>query len=403
MKKLLLILAAWFSCFHLSAKQSLSITFQHEGLTMNGRLVLPDGNGPYTVIILNPGTGANDKDGTIAMNGGNTTCLYPGLDGETLTPYKDMSDALSDAGYAVLTYDKVEYTHTNPGTITFRKLWLPVESAIAYLKTRTDIAPNNIILMGHSEGSTLIPYISRRYSADIRALVSLAGPRAPLDSLLAMQLVYIANTCGGDVPNATQQANAILDYFNEVRKGTGGLPPMFGVPAGVWKTYMTVADSVSINYNLAAKPTLFVGMGNDINVPASELARLQNEVTVKADFYGLSGFNHYMNDGNDPRVSKVVRDTVIQWLKRNVWPVSVKNIPAAANEFSIAIGQSTAAIAHTGSGPFELIITDIYGRNLHRATYTGNTASIALDSYATGIYILTARSATQQQAIKFVR
>src|SRR5690606_29101624 len=106
----------------------------------------------------NPGTGANDRNGTIPMQGGNIACLYPGLVGQTLTPYKDLSEALSDSGYAVLTYDKVEYTYPNPSPITFRKLWLPVESAIQYLKTRADIAPG-VILMGHSEGGTLIPYL----------------------------------------------------------------------------------------------------------------------------------------------------------------------------------------------------------------------------------------------------
>jgi hypothetical protein len=80
---------------------------------------------------------------------------------KTLRPYKQLSEALVDSGFAVLRYDKLEYTYTPAqlGTITFHKLWLPVESAINYVKTRTDVDTNCITLLGHSEGSLLIPIL----------------------------------------------------------------------------------------------------------------------------------------------------------------------------------------------------------------------------------------------------
>ena len=259
--------------------QSQTVDFQHEGLQINARLQLPpNGTPPYKAIVIMPGTGANDRNGTFTLSGGNSQCLYPGLLNQTLAPYLGLSNALSDSGYAVLTYDKVEYTYPlTMGPITIDKLWMPVASALQYLKSRNDIDTNNLVLIGHSEGGAIIPYIARQ-EPQVKALISLAGPRRPLDSLLAYQLVFIADSCNGDVNAAQQSADQILQYCQDVRTGNYNsmTPPLFGVPANVWNKYFKVVDSVSHHYNSFGGPKLFVGMEDDINVPVStELVRLQ--------------------------------------------------------------------------------------------------------------------------------
>src|SRR5690606_3297369 len=258
----------------------------------------------------------NDKDGTLQMAGGNIPCLYPNLLNTTIQPYKELGDALVDSGFAVLRYDKLEYTYQSQpnvlNPISFYRLWLPVMSAIDYVKTRADIDTHQIILLGHSEGSTLIPHIAKN-RADVKALISVGGPRQPLDSLLAYQLVYFAQTCGGDVTGAQAQAAQVLSYFQDVRTGNfnSSTPPLFGVQAAVWQDYMKMADAVAVNYNTAALPTLFIGLGQDINVPPSELTRLQNEVTITNDFWSIPGLIHYMTPENDPHVSEALTDTIV--------------------------------------------------------------------------------------------
>lgn len=320
-RSFLAVIASLTLPFLAIAQQSEIITFVHDELTVNGVLTKPNGNGRFPVVIINGGTGANDKDCTLPMTGGNVACLYPGLLNTTLYPYKELGDALTDSGYAVLRYDKLEYTYSgNPstlGAITFHKLWLPVESAINYVKTRSDIDTNQIILLGHSEGSSMIPYIAKNRS-DIKALISLGGSRTPLDSLLAYQLPYIAYTCGGDTALANMQAAQILAYFADIRNGnwTSSTPALMGVPANTWANYIHAADSVSIHYNSCNLPTLFVGFGLDINVPPAELVRLQNEVTITNDFWSISNLIHYMTPNNMPHVSETLTDTVIHWLRQ---------------------------------------------------------------------------------------
>ncbi|HXR80520.1 MAG TPA: hypothetical protein VN763_06360, partial [Saprospiraceae bacterium] len=92
------------------SQQSYPITFTHDGKTVNGTFTTPDGPGKFPTIIINPGSGPNDRDGTLLLEGGNVECLYPELNGETLKPYKELAAALVDSGFAVLRYDKLEFT-----------------------------------------------------------------------------------------------------------------------------------------------------------------------------------------------------------------------------------------------------------------------------------------------------
>jgi hypothetical protein len=325
MNKLVLLFIAWAFSFAIQAQQSYYITFPHDGKIVYGTFVTPNGSGPFPAIILNPGSGANDRDGTIPMVGANVACLYPALLNDTLKPYKELAEALVDSGYAVLRYDKLEYTYpTTLGTISFHKLWLPVESAINYVKNRPDVDTNRIILLGHSEGSTLIPFIAKNRS-DIKALVSLAGARTPFDSLMSWQLVNIAQSCNGNVALAQSQASQILAYFNIIRSNTWNTatPSLFGVPASAWYDYVQATDPVATNYNLNNLPTLFVGFGLDINVPPAELIRFQNEVTVTNDFWSIPGLIHFMTPNNDPHVSMIVADTIIYWLRQHNFHVGI--------------------------------------------------------------------------------
>lgn len=301
----------------LQSQISEDITFEHAGKTVHATFQSPDSPGPHPVVIITPGSGPNDRHGTIVMTGPNIECLYPDLLNDTLTPYKDLAVALVDAGYAVLRYDKLEYTYpTSLGEITFHKLWLVVDSAIDYVKSRADVDSSAIILLGHSEGSTLIPFIAKD-RADIKALISLAGARTPFDTILADQIVDFSRRCDGDTAMAKFQAYQILAYFDMVRKQNwnAGTPPLFGVSPAVWYDYFQATDPVAQFYNDANVPTLFIGLALDINVPPAELDHFANEVTITDDFWLIPDLIHYMTPNDNPHVSATLTDTIIYWLQ----------------------------------------------------------------------------------------
>ena len=354
----LLITCSW-------AQQSQNITFTHEGKTVYGTFTSPAGSGRFPTIIIMPGSGANDRNGTITMVGGNAQCLYPNLLNQTLRPYQDLANALTDSGYAVLRYDKIEYTYTSSaalGPVTFEKLWLPVESALDYVKTRPDVDTNRLILIGHSEGSTFIPYIARKRN-DVKALISLAGARMPFDSLLAEQLPKFARLCNGNVTQAQQDSAQITLYFNYVRSGnTSMLPTFAGVPAAEWKKYIHINDSVSINYNLSNLPTLFVGMQQDLNVPPRELQRFQQEITNGADFYSMPGLNHYLTTNSNPAVAIALTDTIIYWLRQQQVLTNVK--PQLTRQ-QVSIHYSASGFTvQTDAAVQQINVYDVSGRKI---------------------------------------
>ena len=399
---------------HINAQQSEEITFLHEGKAVYGNFSTPENSGLFCTVIINPGTGANDRDGTLPMVGGNVVCLYPGLLNETLKPYKQLSDALVDAGYAVLTYDKLEYTYTTPaqlGDVTFEKLWLPVNSAIDYLKTRSEVDTANIILMGHSEGSTVIPYIAKKRS-DVRALVSIAGPRTPLDSLMAFQILNITELCGGSYPAAQTQANQILDYFDMVRSGAWNAttPPFGGVSPQQWSKYIHMADSVSINYNQANLPTLFTGLGNDLNVPLSELNRLQSEVTVTDDFWTIPELNHFMTTATNPNVSPVLSDTIISWLGQQSLTSGVESPVEESISFKVFPNPFSNEFVISGNSEetekMEVVVTNVVGKEviINDINMQGDFSQrFSTNRLAKGIYLVTISSDNTQITKKIVK
>lgn len=413
MKPSVLYFLLFLQCSFLTqAQQSFNITFTHTDKVVHGTFSTPAGNGPFPTVILAPGSGANDRDGTLPMLGGNVVCLYPALLNDTLRAYKELAEALVDSGYAVLRYDKLEYSYpTTLGAITFQKLWLPVESAIDYVKTRADVDTANIILLGHSEGSALIPYIAKSRS-DVKALISLAGARTPFDSLLAYQLVYITQTCGGNVPQAQLQANQILAYFNIVRKKqwNAGTPPLFGVPAAVWYDYVQATDPVAVHYNLCKLPTLFIGLGLDINVPPAELVRFQNEVSITQDFWSLPGLIHYMTPADDPHVSEALTDTIIYWLRKNVQTTGSRPDIIREPFFKVSpnpfVSDFCVVLEGEESKNVEITVSDISGKPLLRRWYeqANDSSGIRIaGDLPPGVYLLQVKAGESMAVRKVVK
>ncbi len=296
-------------------------SFDFEACSFNATISRPAGTGPFPAIVLIPGSGQNDRNGTINLSGGNSQCLYPGLVDSSLTIYKDLAQGLSAKGYLVLRYDELFISCPNTSTPvnSYEKLWLPAQSAIDSLAVHPLVNAQKLYLMGHSEGASLINYIASQRN-DLTALVNIAGAYTPFDSLLARQLVEIANLCGGNVNAAQMQANQILSYFNALRNGTNGLPDFAGATAAAWMKYINVNDSVLEYYRSAQLPSLFLGMANDFNVPGSEWQRFKDSLDqqVRNEFYQLNGLNHYMTPDSLARVDQRVIDTIHYFLSREV-------------------------------------------------------------------------------------
>jgi len=141
-------------------------------IELAGTFTRPEGSGKFPVIILISGSGRHDRDGSIP----------------THKPFLVLSDYLTRKGIAVLRYDDRGFGDSTGvfNTATTADFAQDVLSAVIYLKSRKDIDPKHIGLIGHSEGGIIAPLAANQTSA-ITFIVTLAATGIPGSEVSVMQ------------------------------------------------------------------------------------------------------------------------------------------------------------------------------------------------------------------------
>jgi pimeloyl-ACP methyl ester carboxylesterase len=146
-----------------------------------GTLLLPPGAGPFPAAILVSGSGPTDRDGNSRDGAGGI-----GLRNDAL---KLLAQGLAARGVATLRFDKrgVGASAAAVGSeaeVRFGDFVEDVRRWRTRLGQDTRLGP--VALVGHSEGALVALNAAR--TADVRAVVSLAGPGRRADEILVEQL-----------------------------------------------------------------------------------------------------------------------------------------------------------------------------------------------------------------------
>lgn len=144
-------------------------------ITLAGTLSLPLGEGPFPAILLNSGSGPQDRDGN------SPPALMTNM-------FAILADRLTEVGIAVLRYDErgVGASTGDYNAADLDDLLSDVEALLDFLGNHPLIDSSRMAMLGHSEGAYFAPLFADRLSA----LVLLAGPSAPLDEIMLEQLDY---------------------------------------------------------------------------------------------------------------------------------------------------------------------------------------------------------------------
>jgi alpha-beta hydrolase superfamily lysophospholipase len=192
------------------------------GIQTNARLTIPAvGNGPFPGVLLVAGSGAIDMNETLSADS---------------KPFWQISQYLSERGFAVLRYDKrgvganSQIIDSNIwGNLTFEDLKNDAEIALGVLTQQPEVDPSKITLIGHSEGTIIAPRIAidqvnkTNSTTTIKNIVLMASVAQNVVDLLHFQMV----------DNYLAYANQVLD-----RNHTGSFSiqeaiindPLFGEP-----------------------------------------------------------------------------------------------------------------------------------------------------------------------------
>jgi pimeloyl-ACP methyl ester carboxylesterase len=167
------------------------VTFRNEkdDVKLAGTLTIPSGGGTYRAVILISGSGAQDRDESIAGH----------------RPFLVLADHLTRNGIAVLRVDDrgVGGSELGSPAATSENFADDVLAGIQFLKSRKEINKRQIGLIGHSEGGMIAPMVAAR-SNDVAFIVLLAGLGQRGEDVIYTQTEMMLKAQGMDSEIITQ-------------------------------------------------------------------------------------------------------------------------------------------------------------------------------------------------------
>ena len=169
---------------------------------LTGTLTLPPSKGPVPAVVLITGSGAQDRNETIMGH----------------RPFLVLADHLTRRGIAVLRVDDRGVGGSSKGaaTATSENYAEDVLAGIAFLKTRKEINPNQIGLIGHSEGGIIAPIATTR-SRDVAFIIMMAGLGQTGRDAILMQNDLLTRAAGAP-PEVTVKIRKIFEQLFDILK-----------------------------------------------------------------------------------------------------------------------------------------------------------------------------------------
>jgi fermentation-respiration switch protein FrsA (DUF1100 family) len=173
------------------------------GIKLTGTLTLPKSGGPFPAVILISGSGAQDRNETVAGH----------------RPFLVLADFLTQRGIAVLRLDDrgVGGSTGNVMEATSEDFAGDVLAGVKFLDTRKEIDPQKIGLIGHSEGGIIAP-IAAVESPDVAFIVLLAGTGLTGEEILYLQSDLILKSIGAGEKVRAMERSSSEQIFDVIKQ-----------------------------------------------------------------------------------------------------------------------------------------------------------------------------------------
>ncbi|MHB8579326.1 MAG: alpha/beta hydrolase family protein [Ignavibacteriaceae bacterium] len=324
-----------------------NVTYENKnaGINLAGTLTLPENGEHFPAVLLIPGSGSHNRDEEIS--------------GHKI--FKVIADYLTRRGIAVLRVDDrgVGSSTGNFGTSSDIDFASDAYAGVEYLKSRMEINPAEIGLIGHSEGGIIAPMVALK-TKDVAFIVLMAAPGIPGDQLLYKQAALIGKSEGATdeeiqqdlklnkilytivqkVKDSTQAAEeihkAFSDYYNglseenkkQIQDPEGFFARQSDVLLSPWFKFL-------ISYNPAQAleelkcPVFAIDGSKDLQVPPKEdldaiKAALKKGMNKNFEVKELPGLNHLFQTAKtgspaeygkiEETISPVALQTIGDWI-----------------------------------------------------------------------------------------
>ena len=190
-------------------EEEVSYRNEKDNIKIAGTLTVPRGSGPYPAVLLITGSGAQDRNETIAGH----------------RPFLVLADHLARNGIAVLRVDDrgVGGTERGSPSATSENFAEDVLAGVKFLKQRKEVVPKMIGLVGHSEGGMIAPMAAARNN-DVAFIVLLAGPGQRGEDIIYIQLEMVQKAQGTHVDTIrhtialSKKVNAIVKTETDAKR-----------------------------------------------------------------------------------------------------------------------------------------------------------------------------------------
>lgn len=182
------------------------VTFHNAAITLAGTLTLPESGAPHPAVVMITGSGPQNRDEELFG----------------FKPFHMIADHLTRNGVAVLRYDDrgVGGSTGSVSEATTEDFARDVLAAVDFLKNRSDIDPERIGLIGHSEGGIVAP-LAASMSDEVAFMVLVAGTAVSGAEILMEQGALIMRANGATEADIDRQIAFQKRTFEAIRSGDG--------------------------------------------------------------------------------------------------------------------------------------------------------------------------------------
>lgn len=217
-----------------------------DGTHLAGTLTAPNsGQGPFPAVVLVAGSGPQDRNEAIGPN----------------RIFLQLSNALSNAGFVVLRYDKRGIGQSGGSSETRANLIADARAAFGFVRAQKSVDARDVYLLGHSEGGEVVPAVAAS-DRRVAGIILMAAPALPVWQLSMEQVLETT-------PPAQRAAvrREELAALAEIRSGKKI------DPATVWYRSEMDVDPIPVIERVRV-PILILQGDADLQVLASDLPRL---------------------------------------------------------------------------------------------------------------------------------
>jgi uncharacterized protein len=302
------------------------------GITLAATLTIPPGAGPFPAVVLITGSGAQNRDETIAGH----------------RPFLVLADYLTRHGIVVLRADDrgVGLSGGNFATANTADFATDTAAGVRYLRTRREVNLKRIGLIGHSEGGIIAPLVAGR-DHDIAFIVLMAGSGIPGDDIIVEQGALMMKAIGMsaeqiDVNSGREREvlrivkeekdpavrNAKLQAALAVVTPAESIPEQIRALTSPWYRYFISYDP-AIALKDVTCPVLAINGERDLQVPAAQnLAAIKKALesagNTRVTTVELPGLNHLFQTARtglpaeyeeiEETLAPIALETVANWI-----------------------------------------------------------------------------------------